>query len=302
MLHSIATDLECKFESSEKKIVSLQSKWWTLADSLKTEKSKSRYAMEQLLIITTTQTYKLLASFQDRFTKLQRDKKTHNKQMSQLESEYQVSLTDLENQHNKKITSLTKSLAFLDNKMKVSLDNKRSKRQKLMTNEESKQKVLENEIHKLNEWVFELDNERLVAEKDRNEARANKRAALKNERAAQKKSMCTESKCKALESEVEGLNECLFELDNERKAAGKHHQSAKKRYMRAKSEAYLRLHKFREEHLARKEVEDNLLSVKKALCKTEQELEMACSTSKLVSLTSQVFCNKTYLLHLGQEK
>ncbi len=43
-----------------------------------------------------------------------------------------------------------------------------------MTNEESKQKALENEIQKLNEWVFELDNERLVAEKDRNVARANK--------------------------------------------------------------------------------------------------------------------------------
>jgi hypothetical protein len=52
--------------------------------------------------------------------------------------------------------------------MKVSLDNKRSK------NEESKQKAIENEICELNEWVFELDNERLEAEKDRNEARANK--------------------------------------------------------------------------------------------------------------------------------
>ncbi len=198
--------------------------------------------MEQLLIIRTTQTNELLASFQDQFAKLQRDKKTHNKQMSQLESEYQVSLTDLENQHNKKITSLTKRLASLDNKMKVSLDNKRSKRWKLMTNEESKQKALENEIHKLNEWVFELDNERLAAEKDRNEARANESVALKNEWAAQKKSMRTESKCKALESEVEGLNECLFELDTERKAAEKHHQSAKKMYMHSKSEAYLWLH------------------------------------------------------------
>jgi hypothetical protein len=55
-----------------------------------------------------------------------------------------------------------------------------------MTNEESKQKALENEIHKLNEWVFELDNERLAAEKDRNKAKANRRAALKNEQAAQK--------------------------------------------------------------------------------------------------------------------
>ncbi len=55
--------------------------------------------------------------------------------------------------------------------------------------------------------------------------------------------------------------------------------------MRAKSEAYLRLHKFCEERLARKEVEDNLLSVKKALCKIKQELEMA------KSLTEQ--CNAT---------
>ncbi len=55
--------------------------------------------------------------------------------------------------------------------------------------------------------------------------------------------------------------------------------------MRAKSEAYLQLHKFREERLARKEKEDNLLSVKKALCTTEQELEMA------KSLTEQ--CNAT---------
>jgi hypothetical protein len=56
-------------------------------------------------------------------------------------------------------------------------------------------------------------------------------------------------------------------------------------YMCAKSEACLQLHKFRKERLARKEVEDNLLSVKKALCKTKQELEMA------KSLTEQ--CNAT---------
>ena len=127
MLHSIATDLERKFELSKKKFESLQSKSRTLADSLKTEKSKSKYAMEQLLIVTTTQTNELLASFQDQSAKLQRNKKTHNKQMSQLESEYQVSVTDLENQHNKKITSLTKRLASLDDKMKVSLDKERSR-------------------------------------------------------------------------------------------------------------------------------------------------------------------------------
>jgi hypothetical protein len=48
-----------------RKIVLLQSKSRTLADSLKTEKSKSRYAMEQLLIVMTIQTNELLTSFQD---------------------------------------------------------------------------------------------------------------------------------------------------------------------------------------------------------------------------------------------
>ncbi len=92
-----------------------------------------------------------------------------------------------------------------------------------MINEESKRNALASEIHEFNEWVLELDNERLVAEKERKEARANERAAMKNERASQMKSMHIESKCKALESEVEGLNQCLFELDNKRKAAEKHH-------------------------------------------------------------------------------
>jgi hypothetical protein len=56
MLHTIATELEHKVESSKKKIDSLQSKSRTLTDSLKAEKSKSRTAMEQLLGVTTTQT------------------------------------------------------------------------------------------------------------------------------------------------------------------------------------------------------------------------------------------------------
>jgi len=94
------------------------------------EKLKSRTAIEQLLLVTTTQTNELIASFQDRFNNLKSDHdnslrkllrnskserhhnqiiinritKNHNKQMSQLESEYRVSLTQVENQHNKKIS------------------------------------------------------------------------------------------------------------------------------------------------------------------------------------------------------
>ena len=46
-------------------------------------------------------------------------------------------------------------------------------------------------------------------------------------------------------------------------------------YEHAKSDVYLQLQKFREEQLSRKEAEDDLLCVNKALSKTEQELDMA---------------------------
>ena len=91
--------------------------------------------MEQLLFVTTTQTDELIASFQNRFNKLKSDhgnslhkllcnsksqrqynqtsidrltkiRDKQNNQISQLESEYRVSLTHIENQHNKKISSM----------------------------------------------------------------------------------------------------------------------------------------------------------------------------------------------------
>jgi len=40
-------------------------------------------------------------------------------------------------------------------------------------------------------------------------------------------------------------------------------------YVGAKSDAYMRLQKFREERLSRKELEEDFLCVKKALPKTE---------------------------------
>ena len=73
MLHSIAIGLEHKLDSSSKKIESLESKSRSLSNSLKEEKLKSRTAMEQLLLVTTTQTNELIASFQDRFNKLKSD-------------------------------------------------------------------------------------------------------------------------------------------------------------------------------------------------------------------------------------
>jgi hypothetical protein len=84
-----------------------------------------------------------------------------------------------------------------------------------------------------------------------------------------------ESKYRGLQTEIEQLIDWVFELDNERKSAHYNQQTAEKMNARAKSDAYLRLQKFREEQLSRKGAEDNLLCVKKALSKTEQELDMA---------------------------
>jgi hypothetical protein len=65
MLHSIAIDFERKLDSSSKKNESLESKSRSLSNSLKEEKLKSRTVMEQLLLVTTTQTNELIASFQN---------------------------------------------------------------------------------------------------------------------------------------------------------------------------------------------------------------------------------------------
>jgi hypothetical protein len=131
MLHTIATDFERKLESSNKKIETLASKSKSLANSLKTEKLKSRSTMEQLLLLTTTQTEELIASFHDRFTQLKTEHdsavrklhrisdseridnqkctecllRSHDKQMKQLNGDYTVALAEMEEAHNKKIVS-----------------------------------------------------------------------------------------------------------------------------------------------------------------------------------------------------
>ena len=225
--------------------------------------------MEQFLFVTATQTNELIASFQDQFNKLKsnhndslrkllrnsksqrhynqtsidRITKIHNKQMSQLVSEYRVSLTHVENQHNKKTSCMPEKLIAL----KASVDKKDSRR-----------KALENEVHDLNAWVLELENKRIAAETKEKEAVANKRSAKRKYahaqskcRSAKKKNAqkyaCMESKCRGLQNEIELLNDWVFELDNKRKSALNNQQTAKKMYARAKNDAYLRLQIFCEE-------------------------------------------------------
>jgi len=131
MLHSIAIGFERKLDLSSKKIESLESKSSSLANSLKTEKLKSRSTMEQLLLLTTTQTEELISSFHDRITQLKTEHdsavrklhrisaseridnhksierllRSHDKQMKQLNGDYTVALAEMEEAHNKKIVS-----------------------------------------------------------------------------------------------------------------------------------------------------------------------------------------------------
>ena len=51
------------------------------------------------------------------------------------------------------------------------LHDEKSKRRKVMFDEELKRKRLENEIHDLNDWIFELDEERKVAEANEKKVR-----------------------------------------------------------------------------------------------------------------------------------
>ena len=132
MLHTIAIGLERKLESSNKKIETLASKSKSLANSLKAEKLKSRSAMEHLLLLTTTQTEELIATFHARFTQLKTKHdiaiqksqcisvnelvsnqksikhliRSHDKQMKQLNGDYTVALAEMEKAHNQKIVSL----------------------------------------------------------------------------------------------------------------------------------------------------------------------------------------------------
>ena len=93
---------------------------------------KSRSVMEHLLLLTTTQTEELIATFHVRFTQLKtkhdiaiqksqrisdnelvsnqksikRLIRSHNKQMKQLNGDYTVALAEMEKAHNQKIVSL----------------------------------------------------------------------------------------------------------------------------------------------------------------------------------------------------
>jgi chromosome segregation ATPase len=142
--------------------------------------------------------------------------------------------------------------------------------------------ALEDSVIKKDSRHMELDNKRIAAETKRKGAEANVRSAKRKYARAQSKCRSyaqkyarMESKCMGLQNKIEELNDWVFELDNERKSALNNQRTAEKMYARAKNDAYLRLQKFREERLSRKEAEDDLKCVKKALRKTEQELEMA---------------------------
>ncbi len=49
-------------------------------------------------------------------------------------------------------------------KAKDSLHEEKARRHHQLTEEESRQRKLEEEIHELNDWIFELDNERKAVE------------------------------------------------------------------------------------------------------------------------------------------
>ncbi len=114
------------------KVMSLKSRVHSLSDSLKSEKRKSRAAVEQLLVLTLMQHNKLLETLESKITniqtkhdlslcQLQQDKtkseqfnqnaikrltKQHSKQMTKLASKYTDDLICIKNGHTKSMVSL----------------------------------------------------------------------------------------------------------------------------------------------------------------------------------------------------
>ena len=88
-----------------------------------------------------------------------------------------------------------------------------------------------------------------------------------------------ELKRSKLEDEIHELNEWILELDSAREAAEAETHKAKKdahqikkKYIRAKDDAYSRLIKLRNETLARRAKEDELMRLSKALGRSETDL------------------------------
>ena len=84
--------------------------------------------------------------------------------------------------HSKQEGLRTKVCALQDSldAMKGRLHNEKSKRRKVMFDEESKCKRMQNEIEELNDWIFELDEERKVAEANEKEVREKYYNAVKD--------------------------------------------------------------------------------------------------------------------------
>ena len=123
--------LESSNITSKRKVECLQTNVKSLSGSLKTEKIKSRCAIEQLLMVTTTQHDMLLSTFHDKISHIEEEhaislrkfsrynknmahdnqksinqlKKRHAKEIKTLSNEYIGDLTQMENKHNKMMVS-----------------------------------------------------------------------------------------------------------------------------------------------------------------------------------------------------
>jgi hypothetical protein len=124
--------LELSNTLCKRKVMSLKSCVHSLSDSLKSEKRKSRAAVEQLLVVRLMQHNKLLETLEIKITNIKtkhglslcqlhqdntknerfnqnaikRLTKQHSKQMTKLSSEYTDDLIRIENGHNKSMVSL----------------------------------------------------------------------------------------------------------------------------------------------------------------------------------------------------
>jgi predicted nucleic acid-binding Zn-ribbon protein len=181
---------------------------------------------------------------------VERLQKEHSALVTKLESDYRKDLTKMENHHNKSMAQLVKKMDAADN----TFDKQKSEWQNKICHLESALDKMRDSYHG-------------VKARRRHQATAE------------------ELKRSKLEDEIHELNEWILELDSAREAAEaethkakKDAHQVKKKYIRAKDDAYSRLIKLRNETLARRAKEDELTRLSKALGRSETDLGILSQT------------------------
>jgi len=94
---------------------------------------------------------------------------------------------------------------------------------------------------------------------------------LRDEKAKRRKVMFDEElKCKKLKNEIQDLNDCIFELDEDRKVAEANEKVVREKYYDTVRDAQYRLHRWHQEREKRRDAENKMAELDKHAKKQDE--------------------------------